>query len=141
MFATKPSNFHNKYAKLPCAEVYKQPWGILFCRMLYAILLFVEWNVMHIWEVKATYMNFIDCTHNLTNFKMCTSQHRYDDEETIQPDSLRLFGTNSLQILYLYIYARLTGSKSSLDLHIFHLSSSLGSLKNHRKSSSVHEMV
>jgi len=35
-------------------------------------------------------MNFIDCTHNLTSSKMCTSQDHGRDggEEAIQPDSL-----------------------------------------------------
>ena len=59
---------------------------------------------------KNHYMNFIDCTNNLTNLKMWTSQHGHDGEEAIQPDSLEticstrwltrlsaVFGTNSLK--------------------------------------------
>jgi len=29
-------------------------------------------------------MNFIDCTHDLTSLKMCTSQHGHDGEEAKQ---------------------------------------------------------
>jgi len=40
---------------------------------------------MRIWKVaKTTYINFIDCTHNLTSQNV----NRYDGEEAIQTDSL-----------------------------------------------------
>jgi len=42
--------------------------GVLYiCCMLYAIVLFVSWNVLHTWKAKTAYMNFMDCTHNLSS--------------------------------------------------------------------------
>jgi len=81
---------------------------------------------VHIWEVKATYMNFIDCTHNLTNFKMCTSQHGCDGEETMQPDSLETICPHEMVDKTLcsdleqiaYIYACLSGNKCFLGLRV-----------------------
>jgi len=49
--------------------------------LLCAILLFVSWNVVHIWKTKTTYINYRDCTYNLTSLKMCTSQHGHDGEK------------------------------------------------------------
>ena len=46
------------------------------------------WCILHIWELKVTYINYIDCTHHkCTNdcTQMYTSQHGHDGEETIQP--------------------------------------------------------
>jgi len=53
---TKLSNFHNENAKLLCAEFFfcrfKQQLAVILCCMLFAIALFVQWNVAHIWEIK-----------------------------------------------------------------------------------------